>query len=444
MTHETIFIPLAFLIGSICLSMTSRSMSLLGRLRFSKELRRNHIYYGFFSVTRKIFHKEALSNHQFITSATKQITRILYATTALFYLMSNPYFSIGITYELNHYILTLQSFFTIIALIALLAVLLDFFSLIISLYQPIASLRLSYVISSVFLFLFSPLTYLLLKIQKSLVKLSPTTPDGLKNAKIKDKILEVVWEEELNHSIDPQDKKLILSVASFRDRIAREIMVPRIDVTSLSVDQTLQEATIAFNQEGYSRIPVYKDTVDNIIGVLLFKDILNYFSTEKEEDPKTVSIKKLLKPVLYTPETKKISELLQEFRNKQLHLAIVVDEYGGTEGIVTIEDILEELVGEIADEYDDKQEEVLFTTHPEGGWVVDGKMNINDIEKELGIQIPNSPEYDTIGGYIFERSGAIPTKGWRIHQENFDLEILRSSDRAIEKIRIIPAPSEDL
>jgi len=121
-----------------------------------------------------------------------------------------------------------------------------------------------------------------------------------------------------------------------------------------------------------------------------------------------------------------------------------VDEYGGTEGVVTIEDILEELVGEIADEYDDAQEEILFTPYPQGGWIVDAKMNIIDIEKELGILIPHSPEYDTLGGYIFHRAGAIPTKGWRIHHENFDLEILKSSERIIEKVRIIPAVVEEL
>jgi CBS domain containing-hemolysin-like protein len=139
--------------------------------------------------------------------------------------------------------------------------------------------------------------------------------------------------------------------------------------------------------------------------------------------------------VLYTPETKKISQLLQEFRSKQIHLAIVVDEYGGTEGIVTIEDILEELVGEIADEYD-INEEVMYSAMPSGGWIVDAKMSILDIDEELGIKIPHSPEYDTIGGYIFHRAGSIPSKGWKIHQDEFGLEILSSNDRSIGKIKI--------
>jgi CBS domain containing-hemolysin-like protein len=230
-------------------------------------------------------------------------------------------------------------------------------------------------------------------------------------------------------------------MVSFKERIAREVMVPRIDVFSLSSDTTIKEAAENFLSEGYSRIPVYKDSVDHIIGVLHYKDILRIYAgtVEGKQGVKElyVPIEAFVKPVLYTPETKKISHLLQEFRSKQIHLAIVVDEYGGTEGIVTIEDILEELVGEIADEYD-IEEEVMFSVLPTGGWVVDARMNIIDIEEDLGIKIPQGPEYDTIGGYIFHRAGSIPSKGWRLHHDDFDLEILSSNDRSIDKIRITP------
>ena len=133
----------------------------------------------------------------------------------------------------------------------------------------------------------------------------------------------------------------------------------------------------------------------------------------------------------------KISQLLQEFRHKQIHLAIVVDEWGGTEGIVTIEDVLEELVGEISDEYDTSSE-LLYTKSPSGDWIVDAKMSIIDILEDLNISIPQGPEYDTIGGYIFHRAGTIPSKGWKIHHDDFELEVLGSNERAIEKIRITP------
>lgn len=265
--------------------------------------------------------------------------------------------------------------------------------------------------------------------------------------KLRDKILQILHDSDLAPYLDPNDQKLILSVISFKERIVREVMVPRIDVFSLASDTTIQEAAESFLSQGYSRIPIYRESVDNIIGVLLYKDVLNIYakSTKDHASAKllTAPIEGMFKPILYTPETKKISHLLQEFRNKQIHLAIVVDEWGGTEGIVTIEDILEELVGEIADEYD-IDEEVLFSVLPSGGWVVDGKMGIIDIEEELRIEIPHSPEYDTIGGYIVHRAGLIPTKGWRIHHDEFDLEVLSSDERSIDKIRISPRSKDSL
>ncbi len=260
---------------------------------------------------------------------------------------------------------------------------------------------------------------------------------------MKDKILEILQDPEFSPYFDHNDRKLIFSVLAFKERIAREIMVPRRDVFAFSSETKIEKAVKSFLKEGYSRIPVYKETIDNILGVLYYKDILNFFARSLAQiNPIELgrSIESFIKPVVYTPETKKISHLLQEFRSKQIHFAIVVDEYGGTEGIVTIEDILEELVGEIADEYD-VDERVLFSAAPMGGWVVDAKMGIIDIEEELGIKIPHSPEYDTIGGYIFHKAGMIPSKGWRLHHDDFDIEVLGSNERSIEKVRIQPLAS---
>ncbi|MFA6501683.1 MAG: transporter associated domain-containing protein, partial [Parachlamydiales bacterium] len=149
-------------------------------------------------------------------------------------------------------------------------------------------------------------------------------------------------------------------------------------------------------------------------------------------------IENFVKPIIYAPENKKISKLFLEFKNKKTHLAIIVNEYGGTEGIVTIEDILEEMVGEIKDEYD-IEEEKQYWQLPTGSFVIDAKMNIIDLEDQLKIKIPHSPEYETIGGYIFHIAGTIPSKGWKIHLEDFDIEVLISNERCIEKIRITPA-----
>lgn len=277
------------------------------------------------------------------------------------------------------------------------------------------------------------------KVRRGFSKIAGLFPPKKKesDAHMREKVLEILHDSELADYLDQSDQKLIASVVSFKQRIVREVMVPRIDVFSLPADTTLQEATESFLAQGYSRIPVYRESVDNIVGVLLYKDVLKLFAKASSSSGGDLqgTIENTIKPILYTPETKKISQLLQEFRSKQIHLAIVVDEWGGTEGIITIEDILEELVGEIADEYD-VDEEVLFTVLPGGGWIVDGKMGIIDIDEELGIKIPSSPEYDTLGGYIVHRAGTIPTKGWKIHHDEFDLEVLSSDERSVDKIRI--------
>jgi len=260
---------------------------------------------------------------------------------------------------------------------------------------------------------------------------------------LKYKILQLIQDPRIVSQIDSHDYRLISSVALFRDRIVKEIMVPRIHVRCLSANLTILEAAKIFLQEEYSRIPIYETDMDHILGVLLFKDLLQFciMSIEsKDSHFLQTSIKSLVKPILYTPETKKISTLLQEFRQNRLHLAIVVDEYGGTEGIVTIEDILEELVGEIADEYD--EEAALFQKEKTGGWIIDAKISIVDLEKELKIQIPKSLEYDTLGGYIYHKTGTIPLPGFQLHHDNFDLVVIRSNEKSIEQVRIVPLQQE--
>lgn len=439
MVIESLLLPIIFLVGSVCFSSLSKATEGLGKVQLKKEFHLSRKRYYFYFFIKKLFPKEGWHSITIIHATTKQILRLLYATTFIFYFLSQPFFSSVFVEENTHTVLQPSIFVLIVSIIVLIGLFFDFIGNLFGASYPKTALKLLYPIASLFLIAFSPITLLFLRIQKWIF---PKQTDILLEHpyKIKDKILELVLESDLHHELTLQDKKLLISVASFKDRIAREIMVPRIDVFTLSSTTSVYEAALSFAREGYSRIPVYKDTMDNIIGVLLYKDLLNFYIDSSS--PKEAPIETLLKPIMYTPETKKISDLLQEFKTKQLHLAIVVDEYGGTEGIVTIEDILEELVGEIADEYDDRQEETLFKAHPLGGFIVDAKMNIIDIEKELAIVIPHSPEYDTLGGYIFHRAGTIPTKGWRIHHENFDLEILKSSERIVEKVRIIPVVIE--
>ncbi|MCP5506186.1 MAG: HlyC/CorC family transporter [Chlamydiales bacterium] len=437
---QSLILPLVFILGASSITALTKTLQILGRIQSKKEFRKKPHYFFAYTFIKKLFSKDPWDNLFYLLSFTKHFLRLLYSTTFFLYLLSQFLKSSGSDESTLYF--TFSTVLICIAIIIGVGLFFDFFFRFLVNFNPPLILRIVTPATTFFLFLFSPITFLFLKAQRALFQRERFIPHGFSRARVKDKILEVVHESELTHYLEPFDRRIISAVASFRDRIAREIMVPRIDVFTLSVNQTVHEAAKKFVSEGYSRIPVYKDSVDSIIGVLLYKDVMEYYvksSSNNDTSPLNTPLEKLVKPVLYSPETKKISVLLQEFRSKQIHLAIVVDEYGGTEGIVTIEDILEELVGEIADEFDSIEEEKLHTPHPNGGWVVDGKMTILDIEKELGVLIPTSPEYDTIGGYIFHRAGTIPSKGWKIHNDNFDLEVVASSERVIDKALIIPS-----
>jgi putative hemolysin len=257
----------------------------------------------------------------------------------------------------------------------------------------------------------------------------------------KEKLLELIEHSGNGSMLNEHDKKLLLAVLNFRDRIVREIMVPRVSLFCISHDCTIREAALLLEREGYSRVPVYKNTQDQIVGILMYKDVLSKYKEyeTRANDPKILdmSVETIMKSALYTPETKKLSLLLQEFRKRQVHIAVVVDEYGGTAGVVTIEDILEEIVGEIADEYDEEQS--LYQRGPAGSWIVDGRMNLLDLGEELGIKIPQKGDYDTVAGYVFYQLGTIPKKGVVLHHDTFQLEILSSGDRFVEKVKITPA-----
>jgi putative hemolysin len=284
--------------------------------------------------------------------------------------------------------------------------------------------------TSPFLIFLYPFTWLLFRLfkvtifERAFVPFHVTTP--------KDKLMEALRDLEEAGFLSTHDQNLMQALFNFRDRIAREVMVPRVNLFAISSDLSIKEAIELLEKENYSRVPVYKDSIDNIVGVLMYKDLLlKYLKSESRLDEK---IENLTKGVLYTPETKKISQLLQEFRKRQTHMAIVVDEYGGTAGCVTIEDILEEIVGEISDEYD--QEAALFRPQGKGVWIVDARMNLLDLEEETGIKIPQEGEYDTVAGYVFYRLGTIPEKGWHIHHDEFEIEVLESCDRVVEKVKI--------
>lgn len=381
----------------------------------------------------------------FAAVCAQNIARYCYVAFSVLFLMSTPLFQheffdiqpSGYDYRLFWITLSVIAFLLISFIFG------EYFPRILGMRFPEKMLRFSAPVSSIFMFLAFPITFLFLKISQSFSRTIYLDHLHEPESQARQEIIDIIQEAELGPGINTHDKKLIESVLSFRDRIAREVMVPRVNVFSLPADTSIKEAAKLLAAEGYSRTPVYQTTIDDITGVLMYKDILTKFREYEESgnDEKILlaPIENIQKKVLYTPETKNISNLLQEFRKKQVHLAIVVDEYGGTEGIVTIEDILEEIVGEIADEYD--EEKALFTEQPDGSWIVDAHMSIFDVEETIGMTIPQEGEYDTVGGYVFHCAGTIPSKGFVIHQDEFELEVLDSNERVVEKVRIKPVPS---
>lgn len=297
---------------------------------------------------------------------------------------------------------------------------------------------------SIFLIPLSPIIYFYLK---GIHLFSPHKLKKHSAFDVKEKIIEMIEEGSKSTPLDPTEQKLVESILTFRQKLAKEVMIPRVDMVSLPASTPVNEAVKLLIEENYSRIPVYEKGMDHITGILLHKELFNYYFAslgapdgeikEKLETP----IGKLAKEPLFTPETKKISHLLNAFREQQTHMGIVVDEYGRTEGLITIEDILEELVGEISDEYD--EEEPQFFPLKDGGFLVDAQMTLLDAREKLNLEIPQEGDYDTIGGYISFLAGSIPPKGSVLDHDNFHMEIVEANERMVKQVRITPTEDED-
>jgi CBS domain containing-hemolysin-like protein len=187
--------------------------------------------------------------------------------------------------------------------------------------------------------------------------------------------------------------------------------------------------------EGYSRMPVYKETIDNIVGIIYTKDLLGLL-----EYKNLIIIHDILRPAYFVPETKKISQLMRELQQRKLHMAVVIDEFGGTAGIITMEDILEEIVGEIHDEYDEEVKDVESAA--DGTFVVNARMSIHDFNERFKVELPQSDEYDTIGGFLHKHAGRIPELNEEIRFENLLFTVVKKSQRRIRLVRFQQMPAE--
>ena len=249
------------------------------------------------------------------------------------------------------------------------------------------------------------------------------------NERMEQEILDAVSEGEAHGAVDEDQKEIIESVFEFGDTHVDAIMTPRTDVHAIQADATYDEARQAVLQSGHSRIPVYEQTVDHIVGVLYAKDLLRLNPGDAFE------ARKLMRTVPYVPETKSIDDLLDDFRQSKVQIAIVLDEYGGTAGVVTIEDILEELVGEIDDEYD-MEEAPTINRVDQDTLEVDARVHIDEVNEELHIELPEEEDYETIGGFVFSTLGKIPTEGEEFQHDNIAFKIMAAEARKINRVRI--------
>lgn len=246
-------------------------------------------------------------------------------------------------------------------------------------------------------------------------------------------MVEVGQEEGL---LEQEEQKMIVSIFRLGDTLAREIMVPRIDILAFEADTPIDQALDALKQFGHSRVPVYKDTVDNVQGLLYAKDLLGIWREGKQN----VSLIEHLRPAYFVPEAKKVDELLAELQAERVHMAIVVDEYGGVAGIVTLEDIVEEIVGEIRDEYD-QAEEMLYQAINDDEYLFQGRIDLDDFNDIMGTSLPNS-EADTLSGLIYSRIGRVPTNGDKFQIEGLQLTVEKVSGQRIRKVRAQKLSSE--
>jgi len=244
-----------------------------------------------------------------------------------------------------------------------------------------------------------------------------------------EEIHEFIEASEEEGLVNEEESEMIRSIFSLGSTMVREIMIPRTDMACVSAEATVREILDTIISCGHSRIPVYDATIDNIIGLLYAKDLLKYWG----EDQEHVRVRAIIRPPYFIPETKDLEQLLQEFKRKRVHLAIVIDEYGGTSGLVTIEDLLEQIVGDIQDEYD--KEEELFEVNADGSITADARMPVEDLEKHFEIEIERD-KFDTIGGLIFHLSGKIPAVGDIVDGAGLRLTILDADERKIIKVCI--------
>lgn len=276
----------------------------------------------------------------------------------------------------------------------------------------------------------TPLTRLMdwldVLVRRSAGSATETEPD-----QIEKDILSVVEEGEKEGIVDTQERQMIESVIEFRDTEVAQTMTARPEIVAIEVSATLEDLKRTIEESGHSRIPIYDGTLDHIIGILYARDLLRHLG----EPPEKFDMRAVMRPAIFVPETKPLRDLLKEFRVQKVHIAIVLDEYGGTAGLVTIEDILEELVGEISDEHEPAGLPT-FRRIGDNAFDVDARMYIGDLNRRLKLNLPEDAGFETLGGFVSTTMGRIPQKGTTFEQAGLRFTIVDAQPQVVKRVKI--------
>jgi len=274
-----------------------------------------------------------------------------------------------------------------------------------------------------------PITFLFYQITKLVIRFLPINKEQIFDSEEELIMLAEVGEED--GTLDQEESDMIQSVFEFKNKLVKEILTPRVDLIALDSNQSLDDAMDTIMKDKFSKIPIYKNSIDNIKGILYAKDVIPYLSGSRPE----MDLLKITRDPYFIPETKPIDELLKEFKTKKTNIAIAVDEWGGTSGIVTLEDIVEEVMGELSDPYDREEYEII--RKKDGNIITDGSIKIYDLEENLDVEFPDSREYDTLAGYILDVLGDIPNKGDEVSFKKFKFKVVTLDSNRIDKVEII-------
>ena len=280
----------------------------------------------------------------------------------------------------------------------------------------------------IMMFILSPIAQGFNAITNVVIKIIPFRKEKIFDSEEELKILAELGEEE--GTLQEEESDMIQSIFDFKEKTVGEIITPRVDIVSLKSDESIDKAMDIIGERQFSKIPIYKDTIDNIKGILYAKDIIPYLMGSRPN----INLQNLARQPFFVPETKPIDDLMEEFKLRKTSIAIVVDEWGGTEGLVTLEDVVEEVMGEIRDPYDQEESNVLKQS--DGSFIVEGSITIYDLEEETDIEFPEDRDYDTLGGFILDILTDIPQTGEQVEFNDMVFTVQTVENNRIGKIKI--------